>query len=57
MDASVNEFFKGSQHGFTFLQLDFLTSNLGIAEAPLRFFIGILLGLHLMLFILFFIMF
>jgi len=40
----VNDFFKGSQHGFNFIKLDFLTESLGIAEAPLRFFIGILLG-------------
>ena len=44
MDSSVNDFFKGSQHGFNFIKLDFLTESLGIAEAPLRFFIGILLG-------------
>ena len=41
---SGNEFFKGSQTGFKFIKLDALAENLGMAEPPLRFFIGILLG-------------
>lgn len=44
MDA--NEFFKGSQVGFKFLRIDLLSAKLGLAEAPLRFFIGILLGMY-----------
>jgi len=42
--ATPNEFFKGSKHGFEFIKLDGLCNTLGIAEPPLRFFIGIVMG-------------
>lgn len=40
----TNQFFKGSNSGFQFLKINLLAETIGIAEPPLRFFIGILLG-------------
>ena len=39
------EFFKTNQVGFRFLRIDLLAENVGVAEGPLRFMLGIFLGI------------
>lgn len=42
MDPSA--FFKGGDVGLKFLRTDVIAEKFGVAEPPLRFFIGIILG-------------